>query len=346
MTDLIEHFLRPLQLPAPRTDLVHCTVNGPAMLLGLSAKWEHGTRVLLSEHGVYLRERLMATRRSGAGRAERAALHGFYAALTGLGYRQADAVLPVSGFNARWALQGGADPDAVRLLPNGVDPGALPVLTTEPDTPTLVFAGRVDPLKDLHTLLRAFALVRRRVPNARLRLFGGVPMGNESYRASCDALVTELGLDGAAVFEGPISPVRRAFEAGHVVVLSSLSEGLPLTIIEAAMCGRAVVATDVGGVPEAVGEGGIVVPVGHVEALADACVALLVDGGLRRELARDGREHALRRFTRDRFLTDVRAIYARHGAPVASSTPVPVPTVRVPRGADRGRARHAAVVDR
>ncbi|GAA4932045.1 glycosyltransferase involved in cell wall biosynthesis [Actinomycetospora succinea] len=333
VTDLVEHFLRPLQLPAPRADLVHCTVNGPAMLLGICAAWEHGTPVLLSEHGVYLRERLMATRRSGAGRAERAALHGFYAALTGLGYRRADAVLPVSGFNARWALQGGARPDAVRLLPNGVDPAGLAPLATEPDVPTLVYAGRIDPLKDLHTLLAAFARVRLAVPGARLRLFGGVPAGNEGYRASCDALVAELGLGDAVVFEGPISPVRRAFEAGHVVVLSSVSEGLPLTVIEAAMCGRPVVATDVGGVAEAVGHGGIVVPAGHVAAFADACVELLTDASLRRELARAGRDHARRRFTLDRFRTDIRAIYAHH----TGSAAAPAPHGLAPAPSDEGR---------
>ena len=314
VTDLVEHFLRPLQLPAPRADLVHATANGPATLLGLTAKWEHGTPVLLSEHGVYLRERLLATRASGAGRVQRAVLHGFYAALTGLGYREADAVLPVSSFNARWALRGGARPDRVRVLPNGVDTDRLPVLATEPEVPTLVFAGRIDPLKDLHLLLRAFASVRDAVPGARLRLFGGVPAGNEDYRDSCHALVTQLGLGDGVRFEGPVDPVTDAFAAGHVVVLSSLSEGLPLTIIEAAASGRATVATDVGGTAEAVGPGGIVVPARDVDAFADACTTLLTDPEQRARLAAAGREHALARFTLERFLTDVRDLYLRHTA--------------------------------
>uniref|UniRef100_UPI0015F0337C GT4 family glycosyltransferase PelF n=1 Tax=Pseudonocardia pini TaxID=2758030 RepID=UPI0015F0337C len=163
VTDLMEHFLRPLQLPAPRADLVHATANGPGTLLGLVAKWEHGTPLVLSEHGVYLRERLLATRREAPSRVARAALAGFYARLTELGYRGADEVLPVSRFNARWARRGGAA--AVRVLPNGVEP--LEVLESEPEVPTLVFAGRIDPLKDLHVLLRAFATVRERVPEAR-----------------------------------------------------------------------------------------------------------------------------------------------------------------------------------
>ena len=126
--------------------------------------------------------------------------------------------------------------------------------------PTLVFAGRIDPLKDLDTLVRAFALVREQVPDARLRLFGGVPAGNEAYAAQIRELVADLGLEGCATFEGPVSPVSQAFAAGHVVVQSSLSEGLPLTVIEAAISGRPTVVTDVGGMPEAAGRGGVVVP--------------------------------------------------------------------------------------
>ncbi|GAA4676771.1 hypothetical protein GCM10023215_06460 [Pseudonocardia yuanmonensis] len=310
VTDLVEHFLRPLQLPAPRADLVHCTANGPGTLLGLLAKWEHDTPVLLSEHGVYLRERLLASRREAPSRVARAALAGFYARLTELGYRRADEVLPVSRFNARWARRGGAE--AVRVLPNGVD--VLPTLETEPEVPTVVFAGRIDPLKDLHTLLRAFVLVRERVPRARLRLFGGVPEGNEDYAASCHALAADLGVAAAVDFAGPVSPVTRAFEAGHIVVLSSVSEGLPLTIIEAAMSGRATVATDVGGTAEAVGPGGIVVPAGDAVAFADACVALLTDRERRAALAAKGRDHALAHFTRADFLSSVRETYARHTA--------------------------------
>lgn len=341
VSDLVEHFLRPLQLPAPRADLIHATVNGPATLLGLTARWEHGTPLLLSEHGVYLRERLLATRVAGAGRVQRAILHRFYAALTGLGYRSADAVLPVSRFNARWALRGGADPDRVQVLPNGVDPERLPLLETGPDVPTLVFAGRIDPLKDLHLLLRAFASVRARVPEARLRLFGGVPSGNEDYHDSCVALVARLGLEGSVSFEGSVDPVTTAFRAGHVVVLSSVSEGLPLTVIEAAMSGRATVTTDVGGMAEAVGDGGIVVPARDVDAFADACVALLTDPERRARLAAAGREHALARFTLQRFLTDVRDLYDRHiaaGAGAVLPGPRPAGDDRVGEGHSRDGA--------
>ena len=315
VTDLVEHFLRPLQLQPPRAQLLHVTANGPGMLVGLTAKWAYGAPVLLSEHGVYLRERLLGVRRDGYPRTVRTVLVRFFHRLCELGYRTADVVLPVSTFNGRWAVRGGAPAERVRTLHNGVDPDGLPVLDDEPAEPTLVFAGRIDPLKDLDTLVRAFALVREQVPGVRLRLFGGVPTGNEAYAAEIRQLVADLVLEGCATFEGPVASVSRAFAAGHVVVQSSLSEGLPLTVIEAAISGRPTVVTDVGGMPEAAGRGGLVVPPGDPAAFAAACVRLLTEHDTRRELAAAGREDALARFTLTRFLADVRGLYTEFAPP-------------------------------
>ncbi|SFN87270.1 Glycosyltransferase involved in cell wall bisynthesis [Pseudonocardia ammonioxydans] len=308
-TDIVEHYLRPLHLPPLDVDVVHATANGPATMIGLLNKWERGTPVIVSEHGVYLRERIMWLRGTGDGRALRTVLVRFFVRLTELGYRLADRILPVSDFNGRWAVRAGAPRRNVRTVYNGIDPEEFPPAGREPEQPTLVFAGRIDPLKDLETLLRAFALVRGRVPGARLRLFGGVPSGNEAYAERCATLAADLGIADAAIFEGPVSPVRTAYAAGHVTVLSSLSEGLPLSVLEAAMSGRPTVATDVGGMAEAVGRGGLVVPARDPRALADACTRLLLDDRLRRRLADLGRRRALEEFTVDRMVGDFRAIY-------------------------------------
>ena len=121
-----------------------------------------------------------------------------------------------------------------------------------------MFVGRIDPLKDVETLLRAFAEVRAAVPGCRLRIFGPTPEGGEDYFDQCVALAGQLGLgDGSATFEGPISPTVAAYHAGHVLVLTSISEGLPYVVLEAMASGRPVVATDVGGVAEAVGNAGL-----------------------------------------------------------------------------------------
>ena len=130
-------------------------------------------------------------------------------------------------------------------------------------------------------------------------------------RRRCAQLVADLDLEGCATFEGPVSPVSQAFEAGHVVVQSSLSEGLPLTVIEAAMAGRPTVVTDVGGMPEAAGAAGWSCRPGtrpRSPRPASRCsrpTRTRAGTGRRRSRGRHGPLHDL-----DRFLADVREVYA------------------------------------
>ena len=318
VTDLVEHFLRPLQLRAPATDLVHATANGPSVLVGLTAKWRAGTPSCSPNTA--------STCASGCWRCVARGTGGrcgpcSYGSSTGSPSSATDAPTPCcpsATSTAAGRRRGGAPPDRVRTLHNGVSHDDFPVLDDEPAEPTLAFAGRIDPLKDLATLVRAVALVREQVPAVRLRLFGSVPEGNEGYAEEIRRLADDLGLAGAVTFEGPVSPVTRAFAAGQVVVMSSTSEGLPLTVIEAAMSGRPTVVTDAGGMAEAAGDGGLVVPPGNPAAFAAACVALLTHPGRRKELGAAGRRYALAHFTRDRFVADVRGLYAEFAAPAAA----------------------------
>jgi len=78
-----------------------------------------------------------------------------------------------------------------------------------------------------------------------------------------------------------------------VVALTSISEGFPYTVVEAMACGRTVVCTDVGGVSEAVGDAGIVVPPRDIAAVADGCLRLLEDDDLRHDLAAKARTRVL-----------------------------------------------------
>ncbi|MEV5554033.1 GT4 family glycosyltransferase PelF [Nonomuraea wenchangensis] len=307
--DLMGHMLRPLAEPPPRTDLMHVAMNGLSMLTAMTAKWRHGTPIVLSEHGVYLRERYLQYVDEPVSHAVRVLLLSFFRRLAGAAYVAADRIAPHSSYNRRWQIRNGADPDRIRIMYNGVDPDDFPPVESAPDEPTLVFMGRIDPLKDLHTLLRAFAIVREKVPDARLRIFGGVPAGNEPYQESCMELAEELGVTDAARFEGRVTTPAAAYHAGDVVALTSISEGFPYTVVEAMACGLPVVVTNVGGVAEAVGEAGIVVPPRDHVAAAEAMVRLLRDTGLRRRLGALARERVLARFTLRQSLDDYRSVY-------------------------------------
>lgn len=309
-TRLIAHSLRPLRAAPPTVDLVHPVSNGIAGLIALAAKWRHGTPFVLSEHGVYLRERYLSFRGSHTSWPVKWLMLRFYRLLTMAVYQEAALVAPGNAYNRRWELLDGVPDESIRTVYNGVDPGHFDVAAGNPDVPTVAWVGRVDPLKDLETLIRGFALVHARRPDARLRIFGGTPRGNEGYRDEMIALAASLGMAEVVAFEGRVEVIQDAYAAGDVIALTSISEGFPYTVIEAMSCARATVSTDVGGVAEAVADVGLIVPPRDPEAFSKACLTLLNDPVLREDMATRARQRVLELFTLEQSIGAFRAIYA------------------------------------
>jgi polysaccharide biosynthesis protein PelF len=305
-----EHMLRPLSHPPVDADICHLSMGGVSVLVAMRSKWAFGTPFVLSEHGVYLRERYLALANDPVTHPVKVLTTKFHRALTILTYRTADVLAPHSSFNRRWQRYSGGDSERTETMYNGIDPADFPVAQSEPDEPTLVFVGRIDRLKDVHTLIRAFAVVRASLPEARLKIFGPVTRENGEYHRTCLALLDELGLTGAATFEGRVARAVDAYHSGHVVLLTSVSEGFPYTIIEAMSVGRPTVATDVGGVSEAIGDAGLVVPPRDYQAVADACLTLLGDADLRRELGERARRRVLDQFTLRQWTDAYRDVYS------------------------------------
>ena len=283
-------FLLPLTVPVPRTDVGHATLAGFAALPNVVAKLEHGTPFVVTDHGIYLRERYIAL----SAAAESFFLKRFLLRLVHLVgrvcYTVADQVSPVCDHNARWELKMGVTADRVRTIYNGIDTERFRPPETEPprSRPTVVTAARVFPLKDIETLVRACAVTRRRVPDVHFVVYGSHTV-DKPYTDKCLALIDELGVKGNFTFAGFHSDPAALYHEGDVFALSSISEGFPFSVIEAMACGRPVVATDVGGVKEAIEGGvGIVVPPRGHEALGDGLADLLLDHDRRRRLAHVG----------------------------------------------------------
>jgi len=311
---LLDHALRPLSWPPLQADVVHAVTNGLGALPALAAKWRHGVPMMVTEHGIYMREQYLHSKQMPYRYPTRSLYLRFLRRLCSLGYAESKLVTPGNVFNTRWEAQLGADLDRVRTVYNGVDPADFPAVDGEPEVPTISWAGRVDPVKDLETLLRAFAVVHAELPAARLRMFGSPPPGQEAYLERCRALAAELGVADAAACEGRVANIRDAYAAGHVVVLCSITEGFPYTLIEAMTCGRACVATNVGGVTDAVADTGLVVPPRSPDALAAACLELLRDDERRRHLGAAARLRALEFFTVDRAISAFDEIYTFLGS--------------------------------
>jgi glycosyltransferase involved in cell wall biosynthesis len=318
---LIAHNLRPLAAPLPAVDLCHPVSNGIAGLVAVATRWRDGTPFVLSEHGVYLRERYLSFRAGHSSWPVKWLLMRFYRLLTSVVYAEASLVAPGNSYNRRWERQDGVPDDAIRTVYNGVDPDEFAARVEQVGDPTVVWVGRVDPLKDLATLIRAFALVVAECPTARLRLFGGTPRGNEGYQEEMAALAQQLGVADSVTFEGRVEVIQEAYAAGRVVALTSISEGFPYTVIEAMSCARATVSTDVGGVAEAVGDAGLVVPPRDPAAFARACLTLLTDPPLADRLAALARQRVLELFTLERSIAAFRAIYGDVHTDVADGQP-------------------------
>lgn len=164
-------------------------------------------------------------------------------------------------------------PNALYTVINGVNLApyrALSRLDYEPDAPVLGHVARLAPIKNQALLLRAFEVVRRQLPKARLSIVGDGP-----ERAALEDLALQLQLGDSVTFHGETSDVPSKLAQIHLFCLSSDSEGTPVSVIEALSAGRPVVATDVGGLRALVPEtAGCLAPAGDALALAQGVLAV------------------------------------------------------------------------
>ncbi len=312
---LLYRWLMPLAAPRLPADLVHAVSGGLSALVGVAAKLLDGTPFLLTEHGIYLRERYLGAIGSSESLFVKMFSLSFMRLVTGLSYAQADVVAPGSKYNQQWERALGAPQGRLQTIYNGVDPGSFsPEPKPEGTPPTVVSLGRITPIKDILTLLRAAALVKRRRPDVVFRVYGKAPAGDEGYFEDCLALVRELRLENEVSFAGHAPSVQAAYRDADVVVLSSISEGFPYSIVEALLCGRPVVASAVGGVSEAIDGCGIAVEPRNPAELAEAIVALMNDPERRAALGLQARARAAREFNLAQCSDGYRALYARLAA--------------------------------
>jgi len=186
--------------------------------------------------------------------------------------------------------------------------GIVPGSESEPpaETPRLAVVGRLIPIKGHDTLLRAMQIAVREVPGLELEVAGSGPLEDELH-----AQVSAQGLDGSVRFLGQVPGAAAVLERASIVVVPSLGEGFGMVALEAMERGRAVVASEVGGLPEIVagGETGLLVPPGDPISLAAAIVELARDPARVRAFGAAGRRRALDSFSQERCTTRTAELY-------------------------------------
>jgi glycosyltransferase involved in cell wall biosynthesis len=242
----------------------------PALLVGRAK----GRRVVLNYHSGELEDHLRRWPRS-----------------TAL-MRRADEIVVQSGYLvdvfARFGMR-------ARAIYNFVDADAQPYRRRAPLRPLFLANRNFQKHYNVASVLRAFALIRERAPDARLAVAGDGP-----ERDALHALARELGLGDSVRFLGPLPPgeMPARYDAADVYLNGSDLDNMPLSIIEAFTAGLPVVTTDAGGIPYVVRheENGLLVQRGDPRAMADAALRLLADPELAVRLADAARREALARY--------------------------------------------------
>lgn len=200
--------------------------------------------------------------------------------------------------------------DRIEVVYNGIDLSRYGVdandhaktraeLGVRPNEFMILHVARLDPIKDHPTAVKAMKLLGNRQPGAKLFFVGGGP-----ERATIEAAIAREGVGDRVTLLGERHDVPRLLAAADAFVLSSVSEGIPLTVLEAMAARTPVVATRVGGLPEVIveGESGFLVSASDPAAMAQAFERLIVDPSLRARVAEEGRQRVERLFDEDAMM--------------------------------------------
>lgn len=294
-----------LQMELPQADLYHCVATGYAGVLGSMAKIKYGCKLLISEHGIYTREREEELIRAKW-------VEGVYKniwieqfrKMSKLAYDQADLVTSLYAHAQELQMELGCPPEKTMITPNGVDEKRFENLKRpdfmEPDKIHIGAILRVTPIKDVKTMLRAFAYAKERVPNLKLWIMGPTDE-DEEYARECFEMVELIGTDDVE-FTGRVNVTD--YMAGlDMTILTSISEGQPLTILESYAAHKPVIATDVGncrgliyGEDDDFGAAGILTHIMNVAEIADAMVQLAKKKNLRESMGEVGYKRLMRKY--------------------------------------------------
>jgi glycosyltransferase involved in cell wall biosynthesis len=305
---VLQRFLQILSLQLPRVDLVQCSIAWLPSLLALIVKRDCGCPVVVTEHGVAFRE-VFLHYNAYLKKSSRIFWKTIATNVIKLLYSGADVLVPVSLANAYWQKRLGTPPTKMKLIYNGIDVERFRPMETQrlSDRPTVVSVGRIEPFKDIVCLVQAIKHVKDEIPNVLCLIYGdSITL---EYAKMCSNAVKVRQLEDTVKFMGRTSEPERLYNAADVVAVSSVTEGLPLTLMEAMACGKAVVAADVGGVAEALEGCGILVRSRHPYELAQGIVKLLRDQRLRNELGAAGLRKVRSEYSHKKMVSEYATLY-------------------------------------
>ncbi len=292
-----------LKTEIPQADLYHCVCTGYAGVLGSMATHFYDAKLLVSEHGIYTREREEEIIKAKW-------VQGIYKniwieqfrKMSNLAYARADTVTSLFEHARELQIEIGCPAEKTVVTPNGVNTERLANLAgKQEDEMNLINIGavlRVTAIKDVKTMIQAFHYAFQKDNRLRLYLMG--PMNEEpEYAAECVDLCMYLGIQDVVHFTGRID-IKDYLGRMDMTILTSISEGQPLTILEGFAAHLPAIATDVGncsgliyGEHDDYGPAGVVAHVMNTEEIADAMLELARDEEKRKQYGEAGYQRVM-----------------------------------------------------
>jgi len=287
----------------PKCSILHSPSTGYAGFAGALSSYHTDTPFILTEHGIYTRERkidLMSTtwisyrkpmllRQPEEFNYIKQIWINFFEKIGQFAYQRAERIFSLFPGAKEIQINFGAEPSKLEVIPNGVDVDRLKTtLSKRPDKIPMVITliGRVVPIKDIKTFIRAMRIVVNTIPDVEGWIVGPLDE-DQNYADECFKMVESLNLTDNVKFLG-FQNIMEILPQTGIQTLTSISEGMPLVILEGFAAGVPCVATDVGSCRNliegalddediAIGHAGVVTEIANPSQLAHAYISLLTD---------------------------------------------------------------------
>ena len=309
-----------LSTEIPEADVYHAVSTGYAGIIGSMGKHFYKSQFILSEHGIYTREREEELIKADwVQRTYKNIWIRQFKKMSKVAYETADVVTGLYGHACELQQELGCDKNKTIITPNGIDYKKFENLpTVKPENRGFIHVGailRVAPIKDVKTMIQAFAYAKKRCPRLKLWIMG--PYDEEpEYAAECFKMAEQLELSDIE-FTGRIN-VTDYLGWMDMTILTSISEGQPLTILESFAAYVPVIATDVGncrgllyGEDDDFGKAGILTHIMNIEEIANAMVYMAENPEERRRMANVGYRRLIRKYKIEDMKKTYEGIYRK-----------------------------------
>lgn len=300
-----------------KADIYHSVAAGYSGLWGSMAQYIHHSPYILSEHGIYTREREEEIIKAEW-------VKGIYkdiwitqfAKISLCAYEYADKVVSLFEAARKLEIEFGCPEYKTSIIPNGINAERFKNIIRKDSRDSYINVGavlRVTPVKDVKTMIHAFYYAKQKVPNLRLWIMG--PLDEQSeYASECMDIARTL-CPRDIEFTGTIN-VLEYIGKMDIFLLTSISEGQPLSILEAFAAKVPCIATNVGNCQGVIygdidhyGEAGIVAPIMSISKIADAIVKLAENEDLRKEMGEAGYQRVINSYAEKDCLARYHSVY-------------------------------------